>query len=230
MNTNGNDVPPPLPTTAHPQLSRSVSQQQQKSTNGSNYKNNTNNLTKSNNSKADVLKYLTGKFKDKEPNESMKTTKENANTKYLNRSFSDAAYGRNQLINGNITEMNAILSKYRPKMLMSGEKETMHDDQMQFSINDEEYIEVSYPNSADNSSIKRTGSCSSSGTELFSIVSNDTSPSSNRSLPTMGISMLGKKRLSNVSADCSAIEKAIAIHNRGQSSPQHQGQQATFEH
>lgn len=217
--TNGGDIPPPLPTTAHPQLSRSSSQQQRNVNNNlTNPVNNSNEL----NSKTDNVKQLAAKFSIKE--ETKKLVKEPGNTKYLNRSFSDAAYGRNQIINGNITEMYAILSKYRPKMSIQNEQEAINDEQMHFN-NNEEYIEVNHLNSVGNSGIKRTGSCNSSGTEqLFSPVSNDTSPVSNRSLPTMGISMLGKKRLSNVSADCSAIEKAIANHNCAQLSSPTQGQ------
>ena len=36
---------------------------------------------------------------------------------------------------------------------------------------------------------------------------------SNRSAPTMGVSMLGKKRPSNVSTDCYSIEKALNAHS-----------------
>ena len=43
---------------------------------------------------------------------------------------------------------------------------------------------------------------------------------SNRSLPTMGVSMLGKKRLSSVSTDAHAIEKALLAHSEAQQQQQ----------
>ena len=47
---------------------------------------------------------------------------------------------------------------------------------------------------------------------------------SNRSLPTMGVSMLGKKRLSSVSTDAHAIEKALLAHSEAQLQQQQQQQ------
>lgn len=122
----------------------------------------------------------------------------NHGSKYLNRSFSDVAYGRSPVVNGG-----------RPRPPRHSQE---FDGQRLDIVNDvgEEMIAGGGGQSPTAKSPHRANSFGDTSNGSF-----ETSPAaSNRFLPTMGVSMLGKKRLSNVSADCSAIEKAVTLYRQ----------------
>ncbi|OTF79143.1 hypothetical protein BLA29_000971, partial [Euroglyphus maynei] len=156
---NTSQAPPPIPTTSHPQLSRSNSNQQRQ----------TAQPPPPVCPKPDLIKCLAAS---------------KSGGKFLNRSFSDAATSNHG--SGSKTLKSRHSLENRPS--------SIHD-----------YDEKLF----DNSQFHRTESQTSFGTDTPT--SFDTSPG--RSLPTMGVSMLAKKRLSNVSADSAAIEKAINLHH-----------------
>ncbi|KAH9511448.1 Sterile alpha motif [Dermatophagoides farinae] len=168
---NQSQAPPPLPTTSHPQLSRSNSNQQPAQ------------IPPPICPKPDLIKCLAAA---------------KSGAKFLNRSFSDAAYQSST--NHGSTTSN------RPSLKSRHSLESNQDD--------ETALFLTIYNNNQTLQFQRTGSVASFGdtpSTPTSISGFDISPG--RSLPTMGLSMLAKKRLSNVSADSSAIEKAINLHH-----------------
>lgn len=166
-------APPPLPKTAHPTLSKSNSIQ-------------SNNSDSQPKPKRDLIPPpITPKPDHIKPNSG----------KLLNRSLSDAAYGRQSHRNSN-KQRKSLESSAVIDLLIS-----RPNRQCSLGIvNDDE----------DDGLMERLSNCTTSkSTVLHNDMSTEQLNTSNRSLPTMGVSMLAKKRLSNVSADCFAIEKAI---------------------
>lgn len=128
-----------------------------------------------------------------------------ARNKILNRSFSDAAYENRAK---DLAEQNREMIETNGLVKFSEEniKENL------LSKNDSIRSSKSSLSHLLNDGLASPLLNSPSSNEL-GLATMDISPS-NRSLPTMGVLMLGKKRLSNVSVDGSAIEKAIHNHNR----------------
>ncbi|UXI22133.1 hypothetical protein NH340_JMT08076 [Sarcoptes scabiei] len=128
-----------------------------------------------------------------------------ARNKILNRSFSDAAYENRAK---DLAEQNREMIETNGLVKFSEEniKENL------LSKNDSILSSKSSLSHLLNDGLASPLLNSPSSNEL-GLATMDISPS-NRSLPTMGVLMLGKKRLSNVSVDGSAIEKAIHNHNR----------------